>query len=98
MDTAGTITKGLEGESDVHSHTVIAPAAEMNQNQLFNTIAAILDVRTGRQIASTRVPEALFAVGGASDLVHSAHQESVGHVITTIRRLQIRPRDSGGAR
>jgi hypothetical protein len=78
--------------SPVPSDRTFRPS-ERDPDRLFDTFAALVDLRTGQAIASTRVPEYLHVAGGAPDLLYTVRQDSVGHVITRILRVRARRPD-----
>jgi hypothetical protein len=63
--------------------------SEVDENAKYDTIAAIVDVASGRTLSTTRFDAFLSSVDGAPDLVYVTRVDAVGHVVTTIYRIRV---------
>lgn len=68
---------------------VIRPS-QIDYNRQFDTLVTLLDLRSGRTIASTRFPEGLMAVNGARNLFFTPKLDEFGDVITRVLELRVR--------
>lgn len=64
--------------------------AEVDHGHIFDTLISLVDLRTGRTVASTRVPEAFLTAAGAPDLFFSTSQDEFGDVVTKVLQLKVR--------
>ena len=58
----------------------------------FDTQVALLDLRTGRTLATRTFPQALLGIQGTSDYFYTTASDQFGDILTTVFQLHVRER------
>lgn len=65
--------------------------SEVDDNHLYDTVVTLVDVRTGQTLATRRLPQKyMHTVSGGQGLMYGTASDDLGHVVTSILRIQTR--------